>query len=78
MKTEDKAGSRPGSPGQLPEAQGVRMEGLDRLEFGHSAETLLLTIGCWWSSKRRGKPQRPGDTFALWLAKRADGGFGHD
>ncbi len=32
--------------GQLPDAQHVRIEGLDRLEFGHSAETLLFTI-CW-------------------------------
>ncbi len=31
--------------GQLPGAQDVRIEGLDRLEFGHSAETLVLTIG---------------------------------
>ena len=28
----------------LPEADDVRVEGLDRVEFGHSAETLLLTV----------------------------------
>ncbi len=32
--------------GKLPDAHDVRIEGLDRLEFGHSAETLLFTI-CW-------------------------------
>jgi aminoglycoside phosphotransferase (APT) family kinase protein len=29
---------------QLPDAQDVRVDGLDRVEFGHSAETLLLTL----------------------------------
>jgi aminoglycoside phosphotransferase (APT) family kinase protein len=29
---------------QLPDAQDVRVDGLDRVEFGHSAETLLLTV----------------------------------
>jgi aminoglycoside phosphotransferase (APT) family kinase protein len=31
---------------QLPDARDVRLHGLDRVEFGHSAETLLTTI-CW-------------------------------
>ncbi len=29
---------------QLPDAEDVRVDGLDRVEFGHSAETLLLTV----------------------------------
>lgn len=29
---------------QIPDATNVRVEGLDRVEFGHSAETLLLTV----------------------------------
>lgn len=29
---------------QLPDAGGLRLEGLDRVEFGHSAEMLVLTI----------------------------------
>ena len=29
---------------QLPEATDVRVEGLDKVEFGHSAEILLLTV----------------------------------
>jgi len=29
---------------QLPEADDVRIEGLDRVELGHSAETMLLTV----------------------------------
>lgn len=29
---------------QLPDAHDVRVEGLDRVDFGHSAETLLLTV----------------------------------
>ena len=29
---------------QVPEADDVRIEGLDRVEFGHSAEMLVLTI----------------------------------
>jgi len=29
---------------QLPDAQDVRVDGLDRVEIGHSAETLLLTV----------------------------------
>jgi Phosphotransferase enzyme family len=32
---------------QLPDARDVRLHGLDRVEFGHSAETLLTTIS--WS-----------------------------
>jgi aminoglycoside phosphotransferase (APT) family kinase protein len=30
--------------GQLPDADDVRVEGLDRVEVGHSAETLLVTV----------------------------------
>ena len=29
---------------QLPDARDVRVEGLDRVEVGHSAETLLMTL----------------------------------
>jgi aminoglycoside phosphotransferase (APT) family kinase protein len=29
---------------QLPDAEDLRVDGLDRVEFGHSAETLLLTV----------------------------------
>jgi aminoglycoside phosphotransferase (APT) family kinase protein len=29
---------------QLPDADGLRVEGLDRVEFGHSAEMMVLTI----------------------------------
>jgi aminoglycoside phosphotransferase (APT) family kinase protein len=29
---------------QIPDADGVRIEGLDRVEFGHSAEMMVLTI----------------------------------
>jgi aminoglycoside phosphotransferase (APT) family kinase protein len=29
---------------QLPDARSVRVEGLDRVEFGHSAETLLFSV----------------------------------
>src|SRR5215213_7452390 len=29
---------------QLPNASDVRVEGLDRVEVGHSAETLLMTL----------------------------------
>ena len=39
---------------QLPGADDVRIEGLDRVELGHSAETLLLTLA--WSE--RGVEQR--------------------
>jgi len=31
-------------PTQLPNAKDVRIEGLDRIEFGHSAEMMALTI----------------------------------
>src|SRR4051812_21618215 len=31
---------------QLPDRRRLRIGGLDRVEFGHSAQTLLLTI-CW-------------------------------
>jgi len=34
---------------QLPHARDVRIEGLERVTFGHSAETLLLTL--WWSTR---------------------------
>jgi aminoglycoside phosphotransferase (APT) family kinase protein len=34
--------------GELADAADVRVEGLDRVEFGHSAETLLLTVS--WSA----------------------------
>src|SRR5439155_1283699 len=39
---------------QLPEADKVRIEGLDRVEFGHSAETLLLDV----ISSERGHERR--------------------
>src|SRR5450755_1497835 len=29
---------------QLPDAQDVRVEGLDRVNFGHSAEMMVLTV----------------------------------
>ena len=29
---------------QIPEADEVRIEGLDRVQFGHSAEMMVLTI----------------------------------
>ena len=29
---------------QMPDADGLRVEGLDRVEFGHSAEMMVLTI----------------------------------
>jgi aminoglycoside phosphotransferase (APT) family kinase protein len=39
---------------QLPDAQDVRVEGLARLEFGHSAEMMVLTlVACTDGSERR-------------------------
>ena len=29
---------------QLPDADDVRIEGLDRVNFGHSAEMMMLTV----------------------------------
>jgi aminoglycoside phosphotransferase (APT) family kinase protein len=52
---------------QLGDAEDVRVEGLDRVEVGHSAETLLLTVR--WRDRRRDhsedvavriRPQAPG------------------
>ncbi len=52
---------------QLPDAKDVRMEGLDRVEFGHSAEMMVLTIvsGTGGTEERRDvvlrlRPQPPG------------------
>ena len=39
---------------QLPGCDDVRIEGLDRVEFGHSAETLMLAV-CW---RRSGVDER--------------------
>jgi aminoglycoside phosphotransferase (APT) family kinase protein len=48
---------------QLPDASDVRVEGLDRVEVGHSAETLLMTLVVDGSSRDvvvRIRPEPPG------------------
>jgi aminoglycoside phosphotransferase (APT) family kinase protein len=39
---------------QLPDAEDVRVEGLDRVNFGHSAEMMMLTV----MTRRRGQENR--------------------
>ena len=48
---------------QLPAADGLRVEGLDRVEFGHSAEMMVLTIVSGRGSRRR-PPRCRGPTAA--------------
>ena len=42
--TTSSSGWRTWFAAQLPDADDVRVEGLDRVEVGHSAETLLVTV----------------------------------